>query len=266
MRVLVAGAAGGIGSSVVRRLIRQGHDVVGVDRDRDGLAALPAPVETRAVDLADERAVRDRLGEPAVDAVVSAVGWYELGALEDCPPAELRRHLDANLVAVHAAVRATLPAVRRRDGRIVVVGSVVGRVSLPFHGAYAAGKAGLHGYVDALRRELDGRGVDVSLVEPGPVRTGLNERAAAGLEGNADSPYAREYDQFRGYSPASVTPDAVASRIEAALTAPDPRARYPVGRRARWLPRLAWLLPPPVFDRLVRAGLPGGVLGRLIDR
>lgn len=282
MRVVLAGAAGGIGGRVARRLVAADHDVVGLDRDDDGLAALPDPVETATVDLAASAAVADALDDVAADAVVSCVGWYELGAVEDCSPAAFERHLDANLAAVHNVVAPLLPDLRRREGRVVAVGSVVGATPLPFHGAYAATKAGLAGYVAALRREVAAHGVDVALVEPGPTPTGFNERAAAALGRETDSgaddsdsgptadaddrPYDGAYRALSGYAPRSVSPETVAETVVTATTVARPRARYRLGARARWLPRLGVVLPTRLFDRIVRSGLPDGLLGRLIDR
>lgn len=263
MRVVLTGVAGGIGRRVARRLVERGHSVVGVDRRPT--EPLAAAVETHTVDLTDEAAVQELLAGVECDGLVTAAGWYEIGALEDCSPAELRRHLEANLLTTHTAVHAALPTLRRRQGRIVVVGSTAGSVPLPYHGAYSTAKAGLHGYTDVLRRELSPHGVETVLVEPGPTRTGLNERAARAVEGR-EGPYTDVYEQFREYSPRSVAPGTVADSVVTALTVDEPRARYRVGARARWLPRLATMLPTGVFDRLVRAGLPGGVLGRLIDR
>ena len=262
MDIVVAGAAGGIGSRVTNRLLRQDHSVVGLDRRR---ADIPEDAEAHGIDLTDETAVQTAVAGRDIDAVVTAAGWYEVGALEECPPSAFRRHLEANLVTAHTVVHAGLPAVRRRRGRVVLVGSTVGSVALPYHGAYSAAKSGLHGYADALRRELSPRGVDIALVEPGPTRTGLNERAARSGE-DGESPYEAVYEQFRGYSPQSVTPAQVADSVVTAVTVDSPRARYRVGQRARWLPRLEGVLPTGLFDRLVRSGLPGGLLGRLVDR
>ncbi len=259
MRVVVTGAAGAIGRRIVGQLTDQNVSVLALDK-----RPIDLPVETRVVDLTDAAAVEEILNGCQIDAVVTAAGWYAIGAVEDCSPAEFREHLEANLVTAHTVVHAALPSVRRQTGRIVVVGSIVGSVPLPYHGAYSAAKAGLDGYATALRRELRSRDVSVSLVEPGPTRTGLNEQAAA--DRPEGGPYAAAYEQFRKYAPESVAPEQVANAAVTALTADRPRARYRVGRRARWLPRVASLLPTPIADRLVAAGLPGGVLGRLIDR
>lgn len=266
MRVVLCGAAGGIGRQVADRLLEAGHDVVGLDRDAAGVADLPEAVDGRVVDLSDEGEVEAVLADTPAEAVVSCVGWYELGAIEDCSPEAFREHLEANLLAVHTPIHELLPGLRERKGRIVVVGSMVGTVPLPYHGAYSTAKAGLAGYLDSLRREVGSRGVDVTLIEPGPVRTGFNERAAGALDRHADSAYAEQYRAFEGYSPDAAAPERVAERIVTAIEADDPRTRYRVSARARWLPRLASILPTRLYDRIVRSGLPGGLLHRLIDR
>lgn len=265
MCVIVAGAGGGIGRAVVAQLHERDIDVVGLDIDGTALDSLPDAIETKQVDLRDSVAVREAVDAIEPDAIISCVGWYQLGALEECSPAELSRHLEANLVAVHTLVQATLPTLRERGGRIVIVGSMAGAVPLPYHGAYSTAKAGLAGYADALRREVGPCGVSVSLVEPGPVQTGLNERAAENLRKKDDSPYAEEYRSFDGYGPRSTDVETVATTVVDATCAVSPNARYRVGARARWLPRLQWLLPSAWFDRLIRLGLPSGILGKLID-
>ena len=265
MKTLLTGAAGGIGGRLAGQL-DGAHEVVAIDRNAEALARLPDGVETHTLDLTDEQAVREALSDTRIETFVSAVGGYELAAIEDCPPTSFDEHLTTNLTAVHTPIHAAVPTIRKNSGRIVVIGSVVGSVSLPYHGAYSASKAGLAGYVDCLRRELAPRGVDVSLVEPGPVRTGFNERAVDSLKELPDSAYSEQYTHFDSYSPASTDIDTVVESVMTAIESDRPRARYRVGRRARWLPRLQSLLPTRLFDRLVRSGLPGGLLYELIDR
>lgn len=265
VKTVLTGAAGGIGGQLARRLASS-HELIAVDSNSEALDRLPDSIDTRTIDLTDDQVVREELSDVRIETFVSAVGWYELAAIEDCSPSSFEEHLATNLAAVHTPIHALLPTIRKNTGRIIVVGSMVGSVSLPYHGAYSASKAGLAGYVDSLRRELAPRGVDVSLVEPGPVQTGFNERAADSLDEHSDSVHARQYDQFEAYSPGSVDIDTVVGMIVTAIETDRPRARYRVGRRARWLPRLQSLLPSRLFDRLVRSGLPGGLLYRLIDR
>jgi short-subunit dehydrogenase len=271
MRVLVTGAAGGIGRGLVRALAAADHDVIGVDRDAAGLAALPEAAETHVVDLRDGDAVEALLADRALDRVVSCVGGYEIAAIEDTTVDSFRSQIDTNLTAVHTVVRATLPSIREGGGRIVLVGSMVGSTALPYHGAYSAAKAGLRGYADALRREVEPHGATVAFVEPGPVPTGFNERAAARLaeriaDSDPEGPYVDAYRAFEGYAPAATDLETVVEHVVDAVTADRPRAVYRVSRRARWLPRAAAVLPDRLYDRLVRAGLPGRLLWRLLHR
>lgn len=274
MRIVLTGAAGGIGRRVTDRLLGRGHDVVALDRDEPGLEALPEAVDARVVDLTDPEATALALKNVTPDAVVTCVGWYTIGALEDCPPERFREHLETNLLTVHNVLHPVLPALRTGAGRIVLVGSMVGSVQLPFHGGYSAAKAGLAAYANSLRREVSEHGVDVSLVEPGPTATGFNERAADALlvsreaehGEKIDDPYAAVYRAFDSYSPEAVDPETVADRIVTATTTEDPKARYRISARARWLPRLEAVVPTSIFDRMVRAGMPDRWLGRWIDR
>ncbi|SNR59111.1 SDR family NAD(P)-dependent oxidoreductase [Halorubrum vacuolatum] len=285
MRIVCAGAAGGIGRRAVSRFLDAGHEVVALDRDADGLDSLRESVdhtealEATVVDLTNEEHAAAAVEGVAADAVVSCVGWYSLGAVEDCSPERLREHLEANLVAVHAVVQPLLSTLRARSGRVVIVGSMAGSVPLPFHGGYSAAKAGLAAYATTLRRELRAHDVDVVLIEPGPTRTGFNERAATALreaigtnDGDREprrpdgSPYTDVYRAFESYAPESVPPETVTTRVVTATTTRRPRARYRVGARARWLPRVGAILPTGAFDRLVRSGMPDGRLGRWIDR
>ena len=262
MRTLVTGAVGGIGRETVRALRRTGHEVVALDRD-DRVEAIPG-IESHVVDVTDAAAVGRAVGPMALDAVVTCVGSYELGAIEEQSPEAFEAQLETNVLGTHAVVHAALPGLRERGGRVVIVGSLLGRVSLPYHGPYAASKHALVGYADALRRECPA--ISVSLVEPGPVATGLNERAAAALGGYEGSPYRAAYRhlQERGPGSSETTPEAVAEAIERALTDGRPRACYRVGARARLLPWLRVLLPSSLFDRVVRSGTVGS-LSRLLD-
>ncbi len=268
MRVCYSGAAGGIGRATVRRLLECGHEVLALDVDAAGLEALPEAAEIHSVDVTDADRVAAILKGAGIDAVVAGAGWYELAALEDLPADSLARHLGTNVVGTHTVVRASLPQLRARQGRIVILGSVLGRVALPYHGGYAAAKHALVGYADTLRREVGPRGVDVSLVEPGPVRTGFNERAADALADRSESAYVDAYRPFldRPSQPAATGVEPVADAIVRAVEADRPRSRYRVSRRARWLPWLQTALPDRLVDRLVRSGIPGGLLSRLVDR
>ncbi|HEY2537712.1 MAG TPA: SDR family oxidoreductase [Solirubrobacteraceae bacterium] len=196
-----------------------------------------------------------------LDALVNNAGIGVGGPLELLSPEDLRMQFEVNVFGQVAVTRALLPALRAARGRIVLLSSIGGLVSVPFNGPYAASKHAIEALGDALRGELHSSRIDVSLVEPGSVKTPIWGKArdtASALE------VPRELQQEYGRVPASfakvladterrgVSPEQVAETIERALTARRPRARYLVGRDARGMVLAHALLPTRVFDRVLR--------------
>jgi NAD(P)-dependent dehydrogenase (short-subunit alcohol dehydrogenase family) len=188
------------------------------------------------------RAAAERIGE--LDALVNNAGIAIAMPLEFLPLDELRRQLDVNVTGQIAVTQAFLPHLRRSRGRIVFVGSIAGRSALPFLGAYAASKHALEAIADTLRIELRPFGVEVSLVEPGTIKTPIWTKSAALAESLADAApaelgelYGERIAAFgriareRGAKGASA--DAVAVAVEEALTQGRPRTRKLVGRDAK---------------------------------
>ena len=146
------------------------------------------------------------------------------------------------------------------DGTIVNVSSVQGRLSVPGGGAYSGSKFALEAMSDALRGEVESFGVDVVLVEPGPVETNFTERSLDELEDGLDrreDVYGWLYDAIEdasvlsGSSPLAVAPREVAAVIHEAAETTDPHARYPVGPAARYL-LLTRFLPDGLRDLAIR--------------
>jgi NAD(P)-dependent dehydrogenase (short-subunit alcohol dehydrogenase family) len=270
-RVLVTGAARGIGRATTLRLAAAGWDVIAaVRQEADGdelLKTNPGPSTTVALDITDPdqvAALEERLpGE--LDALVNNAGVVVGGPIEAIPPAELRRQLEVNVVGQAAVTQALLPRLRASRGRIVFVSSLSGRVATPLTGAYNASKFALEGMADAMRMELAPWGIKVMLVEPAQTDTDMWRLADADLDGSvaALSPahrelYAKHIAGFRKTIPRSqrmAKPvDTVAATIEKALTASRPKARYVVGTGPRVQALMAKLTPTPLLDRMLRAG------------
>ncbi|WP_324661583.1 SDR family oxidoreductase [Haloarcula sediminis] len=247
--VLITGASSGIGHATAEVFLDDDWQVWATARDEDDVADLAgAGCETAELDVTNarecERVVEDVVESAGrIDCLVNNAGYAQFGAVEDVPTEDLEAQFDVNLYGPHRLVRAVLPHMRARDsGTVVNVSSVAGKLSLPGQGGYAASKFALEGLSDALRVEADEYGIDVVLVQPGPVETNFDDRAQEeqnDLEttGAYDWLYrAHEDSRLAGVQDAlSVTPGAVALTIRDAANASDPDPRYPVGEGAKLL-------------------------------
>jgi len=185
--VVVTGASSGIGRETARTLAAAGAQVLAVARSAgalDALAAGQAGIEPFVADLATEAGraavAGSELGARA-DVLVNNAGIGWLGRVEDMTPGDVSQIVELNLVGVIDLSRRLLPGMlARRQGHIVNVASVASWVALPPLTVYSATKFGVQGFSEGLRRELAGRGVKVTTVNPGPVSTAFGARARAG--------------------------------------------------------------------------------------
>ena len=267
MKVLVTGASTGIGRTTALLLAERGATVyAGVRHPADGEALGPTvqPVQldiTNPDDIAAATQDLDRL-----DGLVNNAGIAVSSPLEYVPLDELRRQFEVNTVAQLAVIQACLPALRRARGRIVNLTSISGLVVLPLYGPYAASKFAFEALSDALRRELRGSGVHVSIVEPGAIATPIWERGSATADAlfAAMPPEAHErYGDLMATMRAEAAkqpveglpPDVVANVIATALTTRRPRSRYLIGRDAKVSARLSRVLPGRAMDALLAAAI-----------
>jgi len=262
--VVVTGASSGIGEACALRLARSGWRVLAGVRSSADAEKLGAhdvePVSLDVTDAASIEAAAERLGDDGLQGLVNNAGIAVSMPLEFLPLDELRRQLEVNLVGQVAVTQAFLPQLRRARGRIVNVGSIAGRSSLPFLGAYAASKHALEAVTDALRVELRPFGIEVAIVEPASIATpiwtkgGENvQRLLEGLPPDVLTLYGERMTAFRSAAAAAAQraepADDVAKVVEHALTAERPKTRYLVGRDARRRSRVE-RLPDRLRDRL----------------
>ncbi|WP_197499351.1 SDR family NAD(P)-dependent oxidoreductase [Mycobacterium sp. 1245852.3] len=171
--VLITGANRGIGRAVATEFAGRGHRVVATARDPRTLADLDVALRL-SLDVTDDASVTaavDAAGD--IDIVVANAGVIFYAAVEATPLAELQRLLNLNTVGAIRVAQAVLPQMRsRRDGKLLFMSSVLGRVVLPPGAAYAATKWALEALVEALAIEVAPLGIQAALLEPGAVSSG----------------------------------------------------------------------------------------------
>src|SRR5690606_28795529 len=193
-------------------------------------------------------------------ALFNNAAYSQPGAVEDLSPGTLRRQLEVNVTGTHDLTRRLIPAMRANgEGRIVNCSSVLGLMSAPWRGAYCASKFALEALTDALRLELQGSGIRVSLIEPGPIRTRFVENARAAALANIDierSVHRERYHRMltaleRGGRQAfKLEPEAVARKVVHAVESPRPKARYYVTIPTYAGAVLRRILPTRLLDRI----------------
>jgi NAD(P)-dependent dehydrogenase (short-subunit alcohol dehydrogenase family) len=255
---LVTGASSGIGEACAVRLARNGWRVLaGVRATGDA----PEGTDEVLFDVTDHeqvRAVAEAVEE--LHGLVNNAGIAVASPLEAIPLDELRRQLDVNVLGQVAVTQALLPQLRRARGRVVFMGSIAGRSSLPFLGPYAASKHALEAIADSLRVELAPWGMHVSIVEPGTIATPIWTKGAtkgdeilARVAPETVALYRDRVDAFRRAAAAAgrrgQSPERVAEAVEHALTARRPKTRYLVGRDAKLRAGFE-LLPDRLRDRV----------------
>jgi NAD(P)-dependent dehydrogenase (short-subunit alcohol dehydrogenase family) len=271
MPVLITGCSTGIGRATAERLAKRGLTVYATARRLESIEDLKeAGCRTLALDVTDEASMQAAVAaveeaDGAVGALVNNAGYSQSGAVETIPMDELRRQFETNVFGLVRMCQLVLPGMRRAGrGRIVNISSMGGRLVFPGGGAYHGTKFAVEALSDALRFEVRGFGVHVSIIEPGLIKTSFGETAVGSVP-QEDGPYAQfntavaaatagAYDGAFGKLGAG--PDAVAKAIEKAITARRPRTRYPVTASARFFMAQHALLPDRAWDKVVGTSFP----------
>jgi NAD(P)-dependent dehydrogenase (short-subunit alcohol dehydrogenase family) len=282
-KILITGATAGIGRHAALELVRQGHHVIATGRreaaletlereaeaiiqatGRGRLHAMRLDVTSEEDVLAAAKKVDQLTSGYGVDVLVNNAGFGQMGPVETVRDADLRRQFETNVFGLVRMTRTFVPAMRKRGaGRVINVGSLGGRVTFPFMGAYNSTKYAVESISDALRVELAPFGVDVSIVEPGPIRSEFNDRAMETLNPREieGSPYAAvlaRAAEFRGrFEAQSAGPEVTTAAITHAALARRPRVRYVVPFTSSLVLAVVAMLPTRLVDAVMRlaAGL-----------
>ena len=286
--VLITGCSSGIGRAAAISLHEAGFRVYATARDVDALTSLAERgLRTLALDVTDEASMTQAVAATESDAdaigvLINNAGYGLYGPVEQQPMAEIRRQFETNVFGLIRLTQLVLPGMRqRRRGRILNVSSMGGRATLPGGAFYHASKYAVEAISDALRMEVAQFGIDVVLIEPGPVDTPWNQVASGSLStavpgagsaapgdgpdgGSASDPG----DPYAAYKAAvaasfvtaqrgplarlSSSADDIAAVITRAVTARRPRTRYLINPVAKSVVTLNRLLPGRASDAVLR--------------
>jgi len=222
--VLITGTSNGFGNDIAKTLAATGHRVFASMRDVAGrnqntAAALQEHgVTTLELDVTSDRSVEtafrtlsEATGEK-LDVLINNAGIAAGGLSETFTPEQLRDMFEVNVFGVQRVLRAALPTMRKnRSGLVINIGSILGRVTVPFFGLYGASKHAVEAMTETYRYELSQLGVDVVLIQPGPFPT----RLYAAAQKPSDPTRAE------GYGEVAALPATIASGLDGIFTAPN---------------------------------------------
>lgn len=272
--ILITGASSGIGAGAAKALAEQGFRVfAGMRNPQQAISpdaiVNPIPVRldvtdtldiTRAVEQVSKILQKEKLG---LAGIVNCATTEYQGPVEILPIKFMRHEMDVNYFGTVMVTKAFLPLLRESVGRIVNITSINGFCVFNSIGSNCAAKYAVEAFSDALRLELKPWGIHVSIIEPGGVATPLWKKSLRAFE---ELPNHVTQDQIRLYYPSWEKSLQIAIKDEAehykktmpvervvrdivhALTAPKPKTRYLVGRFAKTVAFLKWLLPDRYFD------------------
>lgn len=268
--ILITGCSSGIGYDCAHTLSRRGWRVIASCRREADVERLRAEgLECLQIDVADPLSVRAgadaalALCDGRLDALFNNAGYGQPGAGEDISRAAMRAQFETNLFGPWELTNLLLPAMRRQgQGRVLFNSSILGFAAMRYRAAYNASKFAMEGLCDTLRHELWGSGIQVVLIEPGPIRSRFRDNALQHFLANVDVGASAHGEAYRGQldrlrkvgaaTPFTLGPEAVTEAVWRALTVGRPAARYRVTFPTRLFWMLKRVLPTRAFDWAVR--------------
>lgn len=269
--ILITGCSSGIGLCVAEGLHARGYRVFATARKPEDVAMLAAKgLEALRLDTTDSASIAAAVDEVlartggTLYAVFNNAGYGQPGAVEDLSREALRLQFETNVFGMVELINRVIPAMRRQgEGRIVQNSSLLGYVALAYRGAYNASKYAIEGLSDTLRLELRGTGIDVCLIEPGPIRSRFRANAFAMYQRMIHRDASAHRERYAAIerrlvnpgpvAPFTLGPEAVLRKVIHALESPRPKLRYRVTQPAYFF---AWgkrWLSQRMMDRILGA-------------
>ena len=241
--VFITGASSGFGRATVKLFHQKGWNVIATMRSPEKeseLSAIPGVLVTR-LDVTDKQSIGEavkagirQFGQ--IDVLVNNAGFGTLGALEAAPEEVIRQQFDVNFFGLIEVTKAVLPGMRaHKEGVVINLSSVGGRITFPFCTLYHATKFAVEGLTESLQYELNPLGIRLKLVEPGGYKTDFAGRSMSFFGTGGIDGYQQPYDRFLGKLeqwPMSENLGEVAEAVYEAASDGTEKLRYPVGHDA----------------------------------
>ncbi len=275
--ILITGASTGIGKACSLEFARLGFKVfAGVRREEDGQkvkAESTGDLQPVILDVTDAETIAaaatmitESVGEAGLWGLMNNAGVSMNGPMEIMPIAKLRRQLEVNVIGQIAVTQAVMPLLRQAQGRILFVSSINGAMSPPFMGPYSASKFAVEALADAMRLELRPWGIEVCLVEPGPIQTPIWEKSISSADSMIADINPEGYERYREATDifrnlileSSKRSDPVEKVVRAAvhcMTARRPKTRYYLKFYNRFMSRGFRTVPDRMRDWILRKAI-----------
>jgi NAD(P)-dependent dehydrogenase (short-subunit alcohol dehydrogenase family) len=253
---VVTGSSTGIGFETALLLARSGFHTYGTMRNLKKSKNITEianienlPLTVVQLDVNDGRSVKDAISQivtenKRIDVLVNNAGYGLFSPIEDVTLGQVKEQFETNFFGAVRVMHEVIPTMRRqRNGTIVNVSSVAGRIGIPLYSAYASSKFALEGLSESVKYELNEFGINIILIEPGVIRTKIFENVKTGdVRSSSESPYS---DLIEGASKGfgkmmdnSSSPKLVAEAILNAITSKEPEIRYAVGDDAEYITKI----------------------------
>lgn len=269
--ILITGASTGIGRATAHYFAQQKWNVAATMRQPEQHQDLlqHPNVKTYALDVTDPDSIHHAIEQAisdfgTIDVVLNNAGYGALGIFEATTPEQMHRQFDTNVFGTMRVIQQILPHFRNnKNGTIINVSSVAGRITFPAFSLYHGSKWAVEGFSESLHYELRHLGIKVRIIEPGAIKTDFYSRSMDFLIDDILTEYEKYARAVRTMMEraggAGVAPDVVARTIYKAANDRSHKLRYPVGFPAPVLIPLRKLLPESWFFRIVRAAMEIGL-------
>ncbi|MBE0492367.1 MAG: SDR family NAD(P)-dependent oxidoreductase [Sulfurospirillum sp.] len=263
--VLLTGCSSGIGYFCAHALHKDGYKVFATCRDAKDVKRLQDEgLHAYRLDLCDSNSIAEALAwvvlqtDAKIDILFNNAAFGQPGAVEDLKRSVLIEQFETNVFGTQELTNVVLPFMRKNGyGRVIYNSSVLGFAAMKYRGAYNASKFAIEGLADTMRLELKGSGIDVVLIEPGPIRSEFRKNALAKFQEHIDiavsahkEVYEKTLERLRGSgdAPFTLAPEAVYAVLLKAIEAKKPRIRYAVTFPTKLFGALKRILPDRAMD------------------